>query len=266
MKFKDYLAFLLESLQSFEKIRVLSKRTLMARYRRNALGVLWSFLNPMVTTLVLWFIFVQIFAARFEINVSYAQYVLSGILFTNLIQTTLIQIGESITSTGSLVTKVYLNPLTMVFSVALSGIMNFVFGLVPLFLYTSISSRRIQWEIIYCLPWLIIIFFFLCSFGIWIAIIYSKFYDLNNVISVGLMLINYITPIFYPIDMLHGVTRKIVEINPLTVLLDVYRSFSINYSTVSFWQVIATIVVVVSNFALSTYLLFLRWPQMVKRI
>lgn len=258
--------FLLESFQSFEKIRVLSKRTLMARYRRNVLGILWSFLNPMVTTLVLWFIFVQIFAARFEINISYAQYVLSGILFTNLIQTTLIQIGESITSTGSLVTKVYLNPLTMVYSVALSGILNFVFGLLPLFLYTSISSKRVQWEIIYCLPWLFIIFFFLSGFGIWIAIIYSKFYDLNNVITVGLMLMNYVTPIFYPIDMLHGVTRKIVELNPLTVMLDVYRDFSINYSTTNFWLIIATLTIVVLNFAISTYALFLKWPQMVKRI
>ncbi len=260
-----YLKFIKESFSSWEIILVLCARHLKTRYRRSVLGVFWSLLNPLLVTFVLWFVFVQVFSGKFEIPISYATYVLSGTLFVTLIQGTLPQIGDSITATGSISSKARVSPLSLVYSVSLSGIASLCFGLIPMCIYSFLKGT-LSLQVFLLIPWMIIIFFLLVSLGVWIALAYSMFNDLQNVIAVLLILTSYVTPIFYPISMLQGITRKIVEFNPLTVCLEIFRMSTVSYGNVSLANVIFLILFISLNFILSTSILFVRWSKMVNKL
>ena len=260
-----YIKFIIDSFSNWEIIFVLCSRHLKTRYRRSFLGVFWSLLNPLLVTLVLWFVFVQVFSGRFEMPISYASYVLSGTLFVTLIQGTLPQIGDSITATGSISAKARVNPLSLIYSVSLSGITSLCFGLVPLCIYSFLKGS-LSAQVFLLLPWMIITFFLLVSLGIWIAIAYSIFNDLQNIIAVLLILTSYVTPIFYPITMLKGITRKIVEFNPLTVCLEIFRISTVSYGKIGVTSLVFLISFILINFVVSTRILFTRWPKMVNKL
>jgi ABC-2 type transport system permease protein len=263
---RSLYSFVKNSISNPDLILILSVRMLKSRYRKSILGVFWSLLNPLLTTLVLWFIFVQVFAGKFSIQTSYGAYVLSGILFTNLVQGTIPLIGDSITATGSLASKVKSNPLVFVYASTLSGVFNFALGLVPLLLISVIKGTLPGFEIFLVLPFIILTFLFVSSTGILVAIMYSKYNDTQNIVSVLLMITSYVTPIFYPISVLHGRVRSLITWNPLTILLDSYRSCTIGFASVTRWQ-LGTLCLLVPLYALMSYkLLQVKWPVMVSRI
>jgi ABC-2 type transport system permease protein len=260
-----YFKFLRSSFSNFDLVLVLSMRHLKTRYRRSILGIFWSLLNPLLVTLVLWFIFVQVFAGRFTLPISYALYVLSGTLFANLIQGSLPQIGDSITATGSVAGKARVNPLSLVYAVVISGLVSLSLGLVPLILF-SITRNSFGLQAFVLIPWLIIVFFLLVSLGILVGLAYSIFNDLQNVISILLMLISYVTPIFYPVSMLQGVTRKVVEFNPLTNVLEIFRFATVSFGEINLKSIALSLIFVLVTFLLSTFLLYRRWPKMVTKL
>jgi ABC-type polysaccharide/polyol phosphate export permease len=81
---EDRGKLIIDSFKAFWKYRelitILVKRDLSVRYKRSLFGIAWSMLNPLLTSLVMWIVFVQIFAQRFNDGLSYAPYVLSGVL------------------------------------------------------------------------------------------------------------------------------------------------------------------------------------------
>ena len=239
---------------------------LKARYRKSVLGIFWSLLNPLLTTLVLWFIFVQIFSSKFSIQTSYGAYVLSGILFTNLVQGTIPIIGDSITATGSLASKVKSNPLVFIYASTLSGIFNFMLGLLPLILISAFKGAFGGFKLFILIPFMLLVFIFVASTGIFVAVLYSKYHDTQNIIAVILMITSYVTPIFYPITVLHGFVRTLVTWNPLTILLCMYRDITIRYSSASLSQILLLLTLVPIYGLLACKLLQLKWPLMVGRI
>lgn len=262
----SYLTFLRQSLGNLSLVYVLSQRQLRSRYRKSVLGIFWSMLNPLFTTLVLWFLFVQVFAGRFTLQGSYAVYVYSGILFTNLVQSTIPQIGDSITATGALAGKVRANPLIFIYASTISGVLNFLIGLTPLVFLNQITGFGISSKFLLLLPFLIVTVVFVSSLGIIVAQLFSRFHDTQNIVGVGLMLLSYVTPIFYPIDVLQGATRDVVSWNPLTVLLDVYRFSVMDYGTIDIGRITTLICLTFLLFLCTTFSLYRAWPGMVARL
>jgi ABC-2 type transport system permease protein len=61
-------------------IALLVRRDLTVRYKRSFLGLIWSLLNPLLTSLVLWFVFVYIFRPMLPDDTQFAPYLLAGVL------------------------------------------------------------------------------------------------------------------------------------------------------------------------------------------
>jgi ABC-type polysaccharide/polyol phosphate export permease len=262
----SYIDFIRQSLHNRGLVYVLSQRQLKSRYRKSVLGVFWSLLNPLITTLVLWVIFVQVFSGRFNLEASYAVYVYSGILFTNLIQGTIPQIGDSVTATGALAGKVKANPLIFIYASTISGLLNFLIGLSPLIILNQLTGSGISYNILMLVPFLFITVMFVSSIGIFVAQLYSKYHDTQNIVGVGLMLLSYVTPIFYPLDMLQGVTKEIISWNPLTILLSAYRYAVMDYGNFEAEKFFTLVVLTFLLFICATYSLYRAWPRMVARL
>jgi ABC-type polysaccharide/polyol phosphate export permease len=204
-------------------IYLLVKRDVSVRYKRSVLGLFWTMLNPLFTSLVLWFVFVTIFKPKLEDGTQFAPYVLAGVLLMTFFNQGFLLAAESISTGVGILQKVYVKPQVFAVASTLSNAVNFLLGLFALILVTFLVGDGIS--ILAPLTILMV----MCMLGLTIglalmtSILFIRFDDSKNIVAVALQLLYYLTPIFYPKDILDEKVRFIVSINPLTSYLDVFR-------------------------------------------
>ena len=204
-------------------ITLLVKRDLTVRYKRSILGLLWTLINPLLTSLVLWMVFVQIFKAKLADGSQFAPYVLAGVLLMTFFNQAFMQATDSIATGMGILQKVYVRPHVFAFASAISNSINFILGLFALVFVTFLVDEGIS--LFAPLTVLVIV----CMLGLTIglslmaSILYIRFDDSKNIIAIVLQLLFYLTPVFYPKDILSAPIRLIVSINPLSSYLDIFR-------------------------------------------
>jgi ABC-2 type transport system permease protein len=214
-------------------ISLLVKRDLTVRYKRSILGLLWTLINPLLTSLVLWMVFVQIFKAKLADGSQFAPYVLAGVLLMTFFNQAFMQATDSIASGIGILQKVYVRPHIFAFASAISNSINFILGLFALTFVTFLVDEGIS--LLAPLTALVI----LCMLGLTIglslmtSILFIRFNDSKNIVAIILQLLFYLTPVFYPKDILSAPVRIIVSFNPLTSYLDIFRFVFTNTGKVS---------------------------------
>ena len=261
----------LYSLTGFSKnnlqlLRLLIQQELTLRYKRSVIGIGWTLLNPMLTSFVLWIVFSFLFANKLQTGQQFAPYLMAGILLNTFFNQGLLQAANSIAANGGILTKVSVPPKIFAFAAALAAFINFLIGLIPLTLVVYISGQSLS----LFLPIVLLVGFFLALFvagvGLALSVIFIRFDDAKNIINVLLLILLYLTPVFYPISILNERMQKIVTLNPLTSFLDVFRwSFSNNATATSadFAYIFLTGIVF---FALGSYIFKKYWPRTVSML
>jgi len=204
-------------------IILLVKRDLSVRYKRSVLGLLWTMLNPLFTSLVLWLIFVQVFRAKLADGSQFAPYVLAGVLLMTFFNQAFMQATESIASGVGILQKVYVRPYVFAFASAISNSVNFVLGLFALIVVTLLVGEGISIFAPLVVTVIICLLALTIGLSLLTAILFIRFDDSKNIIAIVLQLLYYLTPIFYPKDILSAPVRFIVSINPLSSYLDIFR-------------------------------------------
>jgi ABC-type polysaccharide/polyol phosphate export permease len=175
-------------------------------------------------------------------------------------------IGDILTSSGALASKVPVKPSLFIYATTLSGIANFMIGLVPLTFIAIFFDDGISLKFLFIVPWLCLVFLCICSIGTLTAILFSNFDDSRNIIAIFLMLLTYVTPIFYPLEMLHGLAYKIVQLNPFTTGINIFREVVLGYGDTDSSNIVFAFIVISALFIISRKLLKKFWPEMVTRV
>jgi ABC-type polysaccharide/polyol phosphate export permease len=224
-------------MKHLELIRLLVGRELTLRYKRSVIGIGWTLLNPMLTSFVLWLVFSYLFAGRLPDGQQFAPYLMAGILINSFFNQGLMNSAESIAGNAGVLTKIYVPPQVFPISVALAGLVNFFIGLIPLAIVVYISGQSIALTF----PLVILVGFFLAllvaGIGLSLSLLFIRFDDTKNIVGVTLLILTYLTPVFYPISILSERMQGIVKLNPLTSYLDCFRwAFSNNsVATLNDW-------------------------------
>jgi ABC-2 type transport system permease protein len=123
-------------------IRQLVSRDFNTKYRRSVLGVIWSFLNPLLTMAVQYIVFSVLFRSEVE---NFQLYLLSGIVLFNFFNESVSMGMESITGNASLINKVYMPKYIYPISKVLSSAINLLISFVPLLavmLFSKVSITK----------------------------------------------------------------------------------------------------------------------------
>jgi ABC-type polysaccharide/polyol phosphate export permease len=210
-------------------IRLLVGRELTLRYKRSVIGIGWTLLNPMLTSFVLWVVFSFVFASRLPGTQQYAPYLMAGILLNTFFSQGVTISAESIASNGPVLTKIYVPPQVFPISTALAGLVNFFIGMIPLTIVCLISGQSIAWTMPLVIVVGICLALLTAGIGLTLSIMYIRYDDMRNIVNVLLMILMYFTPVFYPISILSPKLQQIIQLNPLTSYLDIFRwAFSNN--------------------------------------
>ena len=207
-----------------ELIGVLINRDLTIRYKRSTLGMWWTLLNPLLTTFVLWIVFGQFF--RFETpGVPYVVYLLSGILFITFVMQATLASASAIVNNAGILTKVYVPPEVFSSSAALAAGANFAISMVALFVVQLITETGIPWTVILVPIPIIATLALTAGLGLLVASAAVAFYDVIDLTGVLLQIVGYLTPTFYPLDIVPDRFLWLIYANPLHSYLLVFRGF-----------------------------------------
>ena len=243
-------------------VRLVVQRDLTVRYKRSLLGVSWTVLNPVLTSLVMWAVFNAIFHPKIPGNVPYIVYLLSGVLAVTYFQQGVTMTGASMASSAGVLTKVYVPPVVFAYSAATAGAVNFILGLVPLLLLQLGTGTGVPWTFILVPLPLLFLLILITGLGLIVATLAIQYNDVLDLTNVLLMLLAYLTPTFYPITIIPESYRRLLLLNPLVSFVDAFRHLEYG-GTWPPWTS-CMIIVVTSVVALAVGLEFfvIRWPRL----
>jgi ABC-type polysaccharide/polyol phosphate export permease len=197
------------------------RRDILTRYKRSMLGIVWTMLNPLGTTIVLAIVFSRVFGA----TQSYASYVLSGLIpWTFFAQTTNACMAGIIWG-NSLIKRIYL-PKT-IFSVSAIGVglVNLTLSLVPLLLVMLFSGIPLRPSLLLLPIPILFLAMFSLGLGLVLSTLAAQFADVADMYQIILTAWMYLSPIIYQVDMLPAQYIGIIRANPMYYLINFFRDF-----------------------------------------
>ncbi len=217
-------SFVVNALVAMKKyrflIRQLVNRDFKTKYKRSVLGILWSFLNPLLMMLIQYFVFSTIFHSTVS---NFAAYLIIGTVMFNFFSESCGMSLTSILGNAGLITKVYMPRYIYPLTRTISSMVNLAISLVPMIIVCLITGVHFQKSAILAL------FFFACliifSFGLGMLLATSMvfFRDTQFLWNVLSMMWMYATPIFYPESIIPGNYHFVLMVNPLYHFLKAAR-------------------------------------------
>jgi ABC-2 type transport system permease protein len=249
--------------QSRDLLKLLIVRDVTLRYKRSVLGVLWTLFNPLVTSLVLWAIFAKIFGGKLAPGVSYGQFVLSGILFSTFFSQGITLCADSIANSTGILSKVAVAPEVFAFSAGIAAAINFLMGLIALVGLTFVIGNGVALTAPLVIVMVICMVMLNIGAGLMLSLIYIRFDDARNIVNVLLMVLTYLTPIFYPETILGHQMKKLVSMNPLTSFIRIFRSVFSNNGSSSLLDWIYMVSISTIVFLFGTIMFNRYWKKMI---
>lgn len=232
------------------------RREVIGRYRGSMLGLLWSFVNPVLMLAVYTFIFSVVFKARWGAgdgtgsNLEFAVILFAGLIVFNLFSECLSRAPGLILSNVNYVKKVIF-PLEILPLVSLgSALFHAAASLFVLVLFLTFSDLRLVWTValfplvlLPLLPLILGLSWLLASLGVFLR-------DVGQLVGLILTALMFLSPIFYPVSALPESVRDFIFLNPLSFIIEQSRSVLI-FGQLPDWAGLAGYAAIAMLFALA---------------
>lgn len=209
----------------YDLIRVLVGREMSLLYKRSALGVLWTMINPLLQLLVFLFIFRAILKVEIP---HYTSYVFTGLLVWQWFSKATLQATGIIIGNRPLIRQPGFPVSVLPPAVVMTGMIHFALALPILGIFLLLDGILLGPALLWLPVMLLIQFFFTVTMSYLLAGVNVAFRDTQNALGVLLQVMFYMTPIFYSIDRIPADFRTLYELNPMVPILLGYRSILID--------------------------------------
>lgn len=203
----------------------LVKRNFNTKYRQSVLGVLWSFLNPLMTMAVQYLVFSQLF--RSDIT-HFPVYLLTGIILFSFFNECVTLGMDSIVLNGPLITKVAMPKIIYPLSRSISSLISLGISLVPLLGAMLLSGTPLTPALLLLPVAAVMTFCFALGMSLILCTLNVFFRDTRFLWSVVSLLWTYATPIFYPISIIPDAWQPVFRLNPMFQFIDFTRTIIIS--------------------------------------
>ena len=223
-----FLSLFISLQKNLPLIQQMVRREVIGRYRGSFLGLLWSFINPVLMLTVYTFVFSFVFKARWgqgdTDKYEFALVLFAGLIVFNLFSECISRAPGLILSNVNYVKKVVF-PLEILPWVALgSALFHTSVSLVVLMVFLAVLGHDFSWTMLWLpvvlLPFLLLIMglsWLLASIGVFIR-------DVGQLVGMALTVLMFMSPIFYPLSALPEAVRHYLFLNPLTFVIEQVRN------------------------------------------
>ncbi len=208
------------------------RKNIKLQYRDSVLGILWTFLQPLLTTIILVIVFGRVFGRSDDGVVNYPIYLLCGRLIYEFYSQATKRAMRSVTGSASVIKKVYVPKYIYPLANIISMFVTFLISLSVLvcmmayfMIFTDSQLRLTIFTPLFIVP--VLIALLLCvGVGMILSVLAVFFKDIEYLYDVFCMLLFYITPIFYQLGQLKlpKAFNMMLMANPLYSIVSMFRS------------------------------------------
>ncbi len=206
-------------------IQSLTARELKARYRGSLLGVVWSFINPLLLLLIYTFVFTVVLpGARPPELEPFALFMFCGILPWSWFSSSLLESSNVLIAGGNLIKKVLFPAEVLPITTVLAGLAHFFLGLPILAAFliyyrADIAATDLAWFPVIVLIQLLLTL----GLALIVSALTVHFRDIRDLLANLLTLWFFATPIIYPISQAPAAVQRVLNLNPFTHLAVAYQ-------------------------------------------
>ncbi len=209
-------------------LRLLIGRDLKVKYADSTLGYFWSILDPLLMSLVYWFVFTVIFS-RGVGREPYILFLLLGMLPWNWSQGVIHASARALTSDAKLVRSTNLSREVWVLRVIGSQAMEFLLSLPVVLLFVLVYAKTPSWYIVAFPLAVLIQATFLVGVGLTLAPVTVLFSDVQRLVRIVTRILFYLSPVIYGVQDVYKsampeALKKVYVLNPLSGIFDLYRA------------------------------------------
>ncbi|WP_299524191.1 ABC transporter permease [uncultured Methanobrevibacter sp.] len=218
-------------------LKQLVKKNFTAKYKDSILGILWSFINPLLTMLLLTAIFSTIFSGNIA---NYPVYFLTGrCLFDFFSSGTKIAMN-SIKSNSGILKRIFVPRYIFAFGGVCSEFINFIISLIILVAVMYLTGLPLTLMSLAAIVPMAILFIMILGIGLILSIVCTYFRDIEYLYNIFTMLLMYASALFYPAEIIPEALRQYLYLNPLFLLIDQFRDILMYHTLPNIMSVINT--------------------------
>lgn len=194
---------------------------LILRYRRTALGYLWTLINPLLMMSVMALVFSALFKADLK---TFAVFLFAGMIPWSFFNSVVTQSGTSYINNEGLIKKIYLPKIIFPLSISVALLIDSVLSFIALFVIILALDGALSWSLLFIPVSFALLFMFALGVGLIMSIATVFFRDLQHVILIAMQGLFFLTPVLYKHSALEGKVGWLVGLNPVTPFIELFRA------------------------------------------
>ena len=216
-------------------------RDFIAVYKQTVLGPLWHIVRPLITTLIFTVVFSRMAGLSTDGAPPFLFYLVGNVAwsyFANCLDNT----SKTFTANAALMGKVYFHRLVIPVSLVISNLISFGIQLgillvvMAIYAFSGTALHVTVWVLL--MPILVVILAgYALGGGIVVCAMTTRYRDLNYLVTFGVQLMMYVTPVIYPVSSVPERYRWAVNLNPLAAVFEAFRLGFLGVGTVTLQQV-----------------------------
>ena len=227
-----------------ELLKTNVKKEIRGKYKNSFLGVLWSFLNPLLQIVVYAVVFQVILKNPQE---NYAIFLCCGLIPWTFFSSTVTRSAFTMIENGNIIKKVYFPREILPISIVTSEAVNFMISTIIILGFVIFGGIGISKYIIFYPLVLLAQYLLLIGISLIISSISVYVRDLQHLIGVAMQLLFYATPIVYASETIPDNFKWILYLNPMTYIINGYRDIFYNQKMI---DVIPTLLLIIISIIL----------------
>lgn len=218
---KDLIKRLSELQANRAVLRQLVSQQLILRYRRTALGYLWTLINPLLMMSIMALVFATLFKADLK---TFTVFLFAGMIPWNFFSAVVTQSSASFINNESLIKKIYLPKIVFPLSITFALLIDSALSFFALFVIILMLGGSLSWAVLFIPVAYLMLFFFALGIGLIMSVATVFFRDLQHVILIAMQALFFLTPILYKPDSLIGKAAWLVSLNPVVPFIELFRA------------------------------------------
>lgn len=214
---------LAELFQFRELLAVLVWRDVKVRYRQTLLGVIWVVVQPLLTMLIFTVLFNRV--AKIQAgNVPYSLFVMAALVPWSFFSSAVAAASNSLIGSAHLISKVYFPRMIVPAASVAGGLVDMGVTLGIVLIMALWYGASLSLSLLFLPVVAILTTFFAFGCGLWLSALNVEYRDIRVVVPFLLQIWLYLTPVAYPASVLPKKFRALVDVNPMTGLIEAFRA------------------------------------------
>lgn len=205
----------------FVFLKEIVKRDIKRKYYKSALGVVWTVLNPLLSMIVMTFIFSTLFSRNIN---NFPIYILSGQLIFGCINGAASQSLNAILGNAGYIRSIYIPKYIFVLSTVVRSFVDMGFSLIALILVMLVTGAPFTPMLLFLPVLFVLCFMFALGLSFILATYGTFLRDLHHLYGIFSTLWMYLSAIFYPVTIIPAAYRFIFDLNPMIHYIGIMRA------------------------------------------